>query len=770
MKKVDACHEPIIANPITDSADALVIQTKKGKVEVSKSQFLQFSVPSLLSHGIEIIGNQSEPFIGSDFSFNYTNTYSKDSHLFVDIAQTYILKNPNGDHLHLFAHLSICIESGDVTLSCTIRNPKASQHENGKWDLGDIASTYLKALHWHAELTDAEPVADVTLIDKAHRITAVKNCTVHQASSGERNWAAPIHVNKNNKVDLPFKGYQVIVEDDLILAGQHAEPTLSFGSKENGKTLVIKDFWQNFPSSLSKQNNAIYVSLLGALQSPETELQPGEQKTREWSITHSSNVTAAEIEVSLHPDYIANTGAVFSHLDSKYHNVFDDLIHQGLDGNSNFLSKRVKSDSYGWRHFGELYADHETALTPDDSFFVSHYNNQYDPIYGMLLQWFKTSDKRWFDLADQLAKHVCDIDIYHTNLDKPEYNGGLFWHTDHYVQAYTATHRTYSKLQPSDVYEDHAGGGGPGGQHCYTQGLTLHYLLTGYTPSYQASLKLSKWIETLYEGDNTFVALALSIKNRHRADLKQLTSGQYPLDRGTGNYIQAMLDRYELTGKQSLLFKVQHIICSTISNEDNIADRDFSNVENTWFYTVFLQAVCRYLYISSNEKNLYEINRHILSSLLHYGAWMIGNEYLYLDKPDILEFPNQTWTAQDLRKLCILQFILPFLADTSKIEQQITEFTQVILKRLEGDDESETTRVLCLLMQNSDFKHYKKAGKTVCKALSGQDLKETVHTKIVKHGVVSQVKQTMSSFSFEKERQSAVLRFPQLRKWLGEPK
>ncbi|MFQ3198184.1 MAG: hypothetical protein ACI81A_001905 [Paraglaciecola sp.] len=41
-----------------------------------------------------------------------------------------------------------------------------------------------------------------------------------------------------------------------------------------------------------------------------------------------------------------------------------------------------------------------------------------------------------------------------------EYNGGLFWHTDHYLQAFTSSHRSYSKSQASDAYQDHAGGGG----------------------------------------------------------------------------------------------------------------------------------------------------------------------------------------------------------------------------------------------------------------------------------------------------------------------
>ena len=54
-------------------------------------------------------------------------------------------------------------------------------------------------------------------------------------------------------------------------------------------------------------------------------------------------------------------------------------------------------------------------------------------------------DPRWRVLMDDLARHVADIDIYHTVEDKAAYNGGLFWHTCHYVDAGTSTHRSYPR-------------------------------------------------------------------------------------------------------------------------------------------------------------------------------------------------------------------------------------------------------------------------------------------------------------------------------------
>ena len=50
------------------------------------------------------------------------------------------------------------------------------------------------------------------------------------------------------------------------------------------------------------------------------------------------------------------------------------------------------------------------------------------------MQFLRTGDARWWRLMDDLARHVRDIDIYHTREDKAAYNGGLFWHTNHYMR------------------------------------------------------------------------------------------------------------------------------------------------------------------------------------------------------------------------------------------------------------------------------------------------------------------------------------------------
>lgn len=768
------CHE---------NEEKLSIDSAFGKLVFSKNTLLAMQLPQVSAKGLSLQTIDKHERHPTLTEFTYQLKHNGKEYLYVDIQQKGMCNIDNHLSLHINCAITVSLKTGEVDCKCTIRNPQAAKHVNGKWDLGDENSSYFKAIHWLIEQNtehNAEPVQTYIELSDAQKHWRIEKNTpffLHQASSGEAHWQHPIHVDKDNKITLPFQGYRLQV-DKVEHEGAHAKPILHFCRSQGfgsidaiGTRLSFEDFWQNFPSSVHLRDNTFYVSVLGSALGPQTELQAGEQKTRAWALSPLFHAKA-RIQTTLDTQYISQTGVIFNHQQESDEEKLQALIKAGLHGNDNFFNKRRKSDSYGWRHFGELHADHETAQHPDIEHFVSHYNNQYDPIYGFLVQWLKTGEHQWFELADALAKHVADIDVYHTELDKPDYSGGLFWHTDHYVQAYTATHRTYSVHQPSNVYDDHAGSGGPGGQHCYTQGLTLHYWLTGYTPSREASLKIAKWIETLYEGDNTLLSLALAVKNRHRSDLKHVFSGKYPLDRGTGNYIQALLDSYELSGRPSAISKVERIICATISASDDISERRFDDVESTWFYTVFLQSVCRYLYLSASSTTEHCAAHHqILSAFLHYVAWMIENEYLYLDKPDILEFPNQTWTAQDLRKVCIVSFASYFLNDAlaTKANNKAKAWLAGITQRLTHHPEASTTRVLCLMMQNAQINDYAHAGKQVyqhfntSKAVVSSavtsEAPELFHSHLIK---------TLKATSFSKERRSLLRRFPQLSKWLGE--
>jgi hypothetical protein len=80
------------------------------------------------------------------------------------------------------------------------------------------------------------------------------------------------------------------------------------------------------------------------------------------------------------------------------------------------------------------------------------------------------------------------------------------------------------------------------------------------------------------------------------------------------------------------------------------------DAENRWSYTVFLQTLGKYLEYRA-ERGLVDAKfDYARAVLLKYATWMCAHERPYLDTPEQLEYPTETWAAQDIRKAAVLEF------------------------------------------------------------------------------------------------------------------
>jgi len=607
----------------------------------------------------------------------------------------------------------------------TLHNPQAMENDNGTWDLGNKNSSFFQSFCALIPCKNRQKLAykiNDDLTSNAGEISTwkedIEDLTIFQASSGGDNWQSNNHVNHLGEVAIEFNGYEVSSQHEKNITKGRATPTVYIeqGSHntESSLSVHIENFWQKFPKSISVDANVITLGLFPQQAVDGFELQPGEKKSDVFYIDYNNNLDSLSfveqpIQVTVDSEYVVSTQAIPLFSKSTNETEYDNLIDEGLTSARNFFQKRELIDEFGWRNFGDLYADHETLEVAGNDELISHYNNQYDPLYGFLRRYLLTHDQQWLTLANDLADHVKNIDIYHTTEDKVEYNGGLFWHTDHYLPAETASHRTYSKRQVANAYQDHAGGGGPGGQHCYTTGLMLHYYLTGDETSKKAVLQLSNWITNYYEGSGTITDFLLAIKNKNRIDIKNVFTGKYPLDRGTGHYIIALIDSFELTGQQSDLDKASILIKNTVHPNDDIAQRHLTNIEECWFYTIFFQAVYRYLITKTNNKQIDESFFYAQQTLIHYAQWMVKYEQPYLNTPEILEYPNHTWTAQDTRKANVLYMASYFSADNDMkkaFKVKADEIYHYVINTFKQEPTRDYTRILSILMQNHGVKGF----------------------------------------------------------------
>ena len=365
----------------------------------------------------------------------------------------------------------------------------------------------------------------------------------------------------------------------------------------------------------------------------------------------------ARVRVSVPSEWHEHTKALpYFHSASKDpHDEVRSLAETAIAGEDSLLAQRDVIDEFGWRNFGEVWADHEQQYFDGQQPIVSHYNNQFDMIFAGLLQFARTGDARWVELFDPLARHVIDIDIYHTTQDRACYNGGLFWHTDHYVDAATCSHRTYSTAnqKPGQPY-----GGGPSDEHNYTTGLLHYYFLTGNPDARDAVLSLAEWVLNADDGSQTIFGL---IDDGPTGAASQTASSDYHgPGRGAGNSLNALLDGWLVSGERRFLDKAESLIRRVIHPETNIESLDLGNVEARWSYTVFLSALARYLDVKAEAGDFDADYEYAAASLAHFGKWMFENERPYFDAPEKLEFPTETWAVQELRKANVLRLAAKF--------------------------------------------------------------------------------------------------------------
>lgn len=592
--------------------------------------------------------------------------------------------------------------AGLIDFETRIRNTRRAVHKEGLWDLGDCGSFRFNGLEMEVSIDQLEsPFSTRWLFESnqsACEAAESDHVTVRQFASGGSKRTGPGPSSDQQR--LPPCGYEVRW-GAVTWQGHRAEPVVTLASADAFLAVAVPEFWQKFPTSVSAECGRIKVGLFPEVSEEPYELQGGEQSTQSIRIATGSlrvrmSVSAATAAAAvigprlLHqvltppqlisaPDWYwyADVFPWFPGSDSdsdvdvrndsfgtQEENQADDCgipqehavgsrlrdyLTDATSGEFSLEMRRARIDEYGWRNFGDVHADHEQTHFAGRETVVSHYNNQYDLIYGGILQFAATGDLRWRELFDPLARHVIDIDIYHTNQDRAAFNGGLFWHTDHYVDAGTATHRTYSRrnLRTGTAY-----GGGPGAEHNYTTGLMYYHFLTGSAAAREAVLSLAEWVIRMDDGRNTVFALLDDGPTG-------LASATFDPDfhgpgRGAGNSLNALLDAWLLTNSDRFLRKAEELIRRCVHPNQDIGALHLLDAERHWSYTVFLTSLSRYLLLKREAgatDGMYAYARGVMS---HYGRWMAKFERPTLSCPDELQYPTEAWAAQDVRKANVL--------------------------------------------------------------------------------------------------------------------
>ena len=545
---------------------------------------------------------------------------------------------------------------GTVVAELSVTNPRAARHPGGTWDLGDPGSVFLRELSVELCTETDERSVITTSLNAADGVQRVdESFSVYQDSSGGENWQHLNHVNRNGEAPAAFRGFRC-TRDRRRIDGLRATPIASVGCGTASVTVAMPRFWQMFPKALAVDRRRCLLSLFPREHGDLHELQGGERTTLQFAMCFGSDSICDEPLAWLRARAVvwasADSGQTTTVTAGSPHATdgYLSLISTAIAGPNSFEQRRELIDEYGWRNFGDLFADHEAVRTP----LVSHYNNQYDALAGFINRFLDTGDAGWRALIDDLALHVADVDLYHTDRDRAAYSGGHFWHTEHYSPAGTATHRAYSRRSGTS-------GGGPSAEHNYTTGLMLHYFLTGSERSREAVLQLANWVINM---DNGWKSRFRWIDRRDTG----LASATRSLDfhgpgRGAGNSINALLDAHRLTHDASYLEKAEALVTRCVHPEDDVGALGLLDVEHRWSYTVFFQVLGKYLEYRGERGLIDGAFEYARATLVRYARWMAAHERPYLEAPEQLEFPTETWAAQDLRKAAVFEFAARFTGE-----------------------------------------------------------------------------------------------------------
>lgn len=242
-------------------------------------------------------------------------------------------------------------------------------------------------------------------------------------------------------------------------------------------------------------------------------------------------------------------------------------------------------------------------------------------------------------------------------------------------------------------------GGGPSASHNYTRGLMLAYFLTGNPIYRNTAIDLARFVVAIDKPRKL-----LRILSNEYTGLATLTGADdyHGPGRASGNSILALVVGHRLTGEKTLLDKAEQLIRRCTHPQQNLESLDLLNAELRWFYTMHLQAIGEYLDHKSELCDFDSMFNFARQTLLHYARWMATHERPILDTPEQLQYPTETWAAQDIRKFEVFQYAARYCEadERERFLERANWFFEYVVKTLQTFPTKTYCRPMVLMMNH----------------------------------------------------------------------
>ena len=563
LRRSGAGAEPASPVDIDDDGTTITIDTGAAVFRMRRDSFDLFSSVELAGTGSVLSPSENNGFFVSAGGTDYRSSLSPPASLSVEeegpLRASVLVRGSHasasgGTKLAYTARIHFYAGSAQARVLYTLENHNPTQPDGeGQpqcWDIGCPGSESFSGLYLELQ-PDVGSSATAVLDTGDGCFSSAGELALYQDSSGSDFWGVHRGHFPRPQSYVSMRGWRAYSGGSELGRGDRAQAWLDLSGNGKGLAVGLRDFWQNHPKGISSAGGEIRLSLFPAAYGGDFVFRPGEHKTHEVLLFfHAGNADQAGTAQAMaamdsplfalaSPQWYAGSGALrrtaagsgdprFSAYEEQNLAAFDPSI--GYTEYS-LLESIEENDFYCWCDYGDVPLDYETPS--------GQMNLKYDFDYGMLAQFLRTGDFRWWDLAGPACRHVADEDILHYEGAIDHWSdGGYFGHSYHDEPGDSNPHRNYGAPHPDLCFA--------------VSGNLFYYYLTGYEECRESAFEVIDNMRYRYE--NSF--------GRGNGEGWANGYNDYGSDsfRPFANGLSVMTDAYAASGDAKYLATAQWII------------------------------------------------------------------------------------------------------------------------------------------------------------------------------------------------------------------
>ncbi len=499
----------------------------------------------------------------------------------------------------------------NVRLEFTLRNPDRSKAVDYHTGGAEVFHSF-EDVSLRLPLSIAQGTRFLAVGDDAARgsLADGQSVLLYQDSSGGPNWGPSS--DGSPYWATTFQGYRVTLGEQpnapVLDSGLRALGVGDLSDGTAGAAVSMRSFWQNFPKGIRLDSSGrIDVQLFPRSWATPHRFRGGIQKTHDLLFQfHSGDAQDADVESvarafaapmrALGPPALYRDSKALGFVsveDPSRFRMYDEAIagvldYQGgrPDTQGDIYRELEDKDEYGWLNWGDHYREGSKNLRYWG-------NNEFDFSWVMLLGYLRGADHddRFFQRGEAMARHLIDIDLYHTDRD-------IFW-----------ANRGLKKHDASGVTDHNRD---PNLSHFWLDGLVLYYWLTGDEGARDALEELGQWLQ-----------------NREEDPVGRPGNLAYCGEvRSKGWVLQALVGLFECLGDRRYFELAKRVIPAEIAlvttSEGWIANS--IGTVDPWMHGYVTEALGRYLLVARDLADGDDAIRDLLIRILEFQATMAWSD------------------------------------------------------------------------------------------------------------------------------------------------